>query len=72
MPLRARAINSRSKRKGSPLSFTISNADRDIATLNTSDDVKRFMNPENPRAVKVSATKVNDGRGGSFKIREDK
>lgn len=55
------------------MSYTLSDSEtgRDMVTLHTVNDVKRYLNPQKPTAVKVLATKVHDGNGRTFKIRQE-
>lgn len=55
------------------MSYVISDSEtgRDMVILHTINDVKRFLNPVKPSAVKVLSTKVHDGRGHTFKIRQE-
>jgi len=53
------------------MSYIISQLDgRDLVQLRTVEDVKRYFSPKRPSAVKVLATKVHDGNGNTFRIRE--
>lgn len=44
---------------------------RDMVALRSANDVKSYLNSEKPSAVKILTTKVHDGRGRTFKIRQE-
>jgi len=55
------------------MSFIISDPDsgRDMVSLHGVNDVKRYLNSRKPSAVKVLQTKVHDGNGRTYRIREE-
>lgn len=55
------------------MSYILSHVDtgKDLVLLHTIDDVRRYLNHEKPKGVKVLSTKVHDGKGHTFKIREE-
>ena len=56
------------------MSYILSHVEtgKDLVALRTEEDVRRYLNREKPKAVKILATRVHDGKGHTFKIREDK
>lgn len=55
------------------MSYVISDPDngKDLVQLHGADDVKRYLNSRKPSAVKILQTKVHDGNGRTYKIRQE-
>ena len=54
------------------MTFIISDPEtgKDLVSLHEVMDVKRYLNSKKPTAVKVLTTKVHDGNGRTYKIRQ--